>query len=186
MSGAAAGILKFWGADELDGPMHTNDDIWIQQAGGGSNNGWPTFHGLVTTAGRIMDFSTGAPANLYVPMEDVFLGGYAEEVSHIEFNPSADLIRQNGLALGNFDTDIVYVKLGEGSFESMFGEIVQTGIDTVKVYSWFPHNAVLANLVVDMGLNWYEDSDHIYTNTIVHYDTIWTCGPSFPVVNQSV
>ena len=179
--GPAASILKFWGEDELDGPMHSNDDIWIQNVGG-----WPTFHGMVTTAGRIMDFATGSFAIYSVPMENVFLGGYAEEVSHIEFNPSAALIRQNGLALGYDGIDIVYVKLADGAFESMFGEIVQTGIDTVKVYSWFPHNAELTNLVIDNGGNWFEDSDHIYTNTIAHYDTIWTAGPSFPVVNQSV
>jgi len=179
--GPQAAILKFWGQDELDGPVHSNDHIWIQQVGG-----WPTFHGLVTTAGRIMDFSTGHYAVYSAPMDDIFLGGFTEEVSPIDFNPSADLIRQNGIPLGYDDVDIIYVKLSDGGFESMFGEIVQTGIDTFNVYSWFPHNAALANYVVNNGDNWYEDSDHIYTNTITHYDTIWTTGPSFPVMNQSV
>jgi len=180
--GPAASILKFWGPDVLDGPVHTNDDIWIFCCGGG----WPTFHGLVTTAGRIMDFATGAFAIYSAPMDQIFLGGYAEEVSQIEFNPSADLIRQNGLALGYEGNDIVYVKLHDGSFDCMFGDVITTGVDTFKVYSWFPHNGAIANAVVNNGGNWFEDADHIYTNTIAYYDTIWTCGPSFPVVNQSV
>ncbi|MDA3814344.1 MAG: T9SS type A sorting domain-containing protein [Candidatus Cloacimonetes bacterium] len=184
--GPSSAVIKFTGNDVLDGPVHSNDDIWIQQAGGGNNNGWPTFNDMVTTAGRIMDFSTGHYAVYSAPMDEIFLGGYAEEVQPITFNPSADLIRQNGIPLGYDDVDIIYVKLSDGGFESMYGEIVQTGIDTFKVYSWFPQDAEEANEIVNNGGNWFEDADHIYTNTITHYDTIWTTGPSFPVMNQSV
>ncbi|MEA2095809.1 MAG: FlgD immunoglobulin-like domain containing protein [Candidatus Cloacimonadota bacterium] len=179
--GFSSALITFTGNDELDGPVHSNDDIWIFNSGG-----WPTFHDMVTTAGRIMDYATATPAIYTAPMEDIFPGGYAEEVSPIDFNPTADLIRQNGILLGNDDTDIVYVKLADGAFESMFGEIVQTGIDTFKVYSWFPHNAEEANIVVNNGGNWFEESDHIYTNTITHYDTIWSVGPSFSVTYNSI
>ncbi len=69
--GAEAARVKFWGPDVLHGKVHSNDDIWIQQAGGGNNNGWPTFWEMVTTSGifrhhpsgiRLED--SGAPMNL--------------------------------------------------------------------------------------------------------------------------
>jgi hypothetical protein len=179
--GPASWVLKFWGPDVLDGPVHSNDDIWIQNAAG-----WPTFSGPVTTAGRIMDYATGAPAINSAPLDQIFSGGYAEEVSPVDFNPNADLIRQNGIFLGGGDTDIVYVKLGEGSFEARFGEIEQVRIDTFGVYTWFPHNEAWVDAAINAGVNWYEDTDHIYTNSIAIYDTMWTVGPSFPVMNQSV
>jgi len=98
--GQAAALVKFWGPDNFHGPVHSNDDIWIQCAGGGTNNGWPTFNDMVTTAGRIMDFATGAPAVQSAPMDDIFLAGYVEEVPPIIFNPTADEIRMNGAELG--------------------------------------------------------------------------------------
>ena len=179
--GFAAALVKFYGADDLYGPVHSNDDIWIQNQGG-----WPTFHDFVTTSGRIMDFATGAPAIQSAPMDQIFLGGYAEEVPPIIFSPNADLIRENGLTLGDDDTDIVYVVLSNGSFDARFGAIETVGVDTFGVYSWFPHNTTLANNVVTNGGNWYEDSEHIWTNYITVHDTTWTTGTSFPVIGQSV
>ncbi|MCK5050643.1 MAG: hypothetical protein KAS53_02800 [Candidatus Cloacimonetes bacterium] len=179
--GFAAALVKFYGADNLYGPVHSNDDIWIQQY-----PGWPTFHDMVTTAGRIMDFATNAPAELSAPMDQIFLGGYAEEVPPIIFDPTADLIRENGIRLGSDDTDIVYVKLSNGSFDCKFAEIEVTGVDTFGVYSWFPHTADLANYVVTNGGNWYEDSRHIWTNHVTIYDTTWTNASSFPVMDHSV
>ncbi len=178
--GIAASRLPFRGMDELYGPVHSNDFIWIQNMGG-----WPTFHSMVTTAEWIMDAATGARAIYSAPMDQIFLGGFEEEILPYIQTGLAD-IRQNALALGTDDTDIVYVKLHDGSFDCMYGEIVSTGIDTFGVYSWFPHNTDLANAVVENGGNWYEDSDHIYTNYVTMYDTIWTDGPSFPVTNHSV
>ncbi|MCK4655288.1 MAG: hypothetical protein KAU01_12675, partial [Candidatus Cloacimonetes bacterium] len=177
--GAAAAMMFFRGFDELWGPVHSNDNIWI-----GNIGGWPIFHDMVTTAKRIMDIATGAPAVQSAPMDQIFLGGWEEEVFPL-MHTGADLIRANGIPLGGPSTDIVYVKLGDGSFECMFGNIVETGVDTFAVYSWFPHNAATAIAVINAGGNWYEDSDHIYTNQITMYDTIWTPGPSFPVNNQS-
>ena len=179
--GVAAAMVSFYGLDDLYGPVHSNDDIWIQQY-----QGWPTFHDMVTTSGLIMDKATGAPAILSAPMDDIFLGGYLEEVPPIIFNPTADLIRAHGQPLGSPDIDIVYVNLADGSFESQFGVIEETGVDTFGVYSWFPHNAAEANNIVNSGGNWYEDSNHIYTNNVTIYDTTWTTGPAFAVTDQSV
>ncbi len=172
--------LPFKGMDEYYEPVHSNDFIWIQNMGG-----WPTFHSMVTTAEWIMDAATGARAIYSAPMDVIFLGGYEEEIEPYT-NNGLDDIRQNGLALGYEDVDIVYVKLHDGSFDCMYGEIVQTGVDTFGVYSWFPQNAEEANTIVNNGGNWYEDSDHIWTNYVTMYDTIWTNGPSFSVINHSV
>jgi len=179
--GFVSGLMVFRGImDEYFGPVHSNDDIWIQNMGG-----WPTFHSMVTTAGRIIDFSTHAPANLSAPMDDIFLGGYEEEIEPYSHNGATD-IRQNGMMLGSDDTDIVCVKLANGSFESMYGNIVEVGVDTFGVYSWFPHNAEEANAVINNGGNWYEDSNQIWTNYVAKYDTIWTTGASFPAADQSI
>ena len=179
--GTAAAMVSFYGADDMYGPVHSNDNIWIQNSGG-----WPTFHDMVTTAEWIMDKETGERAIYSAPMLQIFLGGWLEEAPSIIFNPTADLIRANGLELGNEETDIVYVKLHDGTFDCRFGEIVNAGIDTLGVYTWFPHTADLANYVVNNGGNWYEDSNHIYTNQITNYDTIWAEGTTFTVTDESV
>ena len=179
--GPEAAQVKFYGADDLYGPVHSNDFIWIQNSGG-----WPTFHDMVTTSKWIMDYGTQQRAILTAPMEQIFLGGWVEEVPEIIYSPTADLIRQNGIELGDPDTDIVYAKLADGGFTSMFGDIQFVRVDTIGVYSWFPHNTDLANFRVNNGQNWFRDSNHIWTNEISIYDTAWAEGPSFPVTNESV
>ncbi|MBT4332504.1 MAG: T9SS type A sorting domain-containing protein, partial [Candidatus Cloacimonetes bacterium] len=178
--GLAASLLKFWGADVYYGHVHSNDDIYIQNSGG-----WPIFHGMVTTAGRIMDFSTQAPAIQSAPMDQIFIGGFQEEVEPYE-QIGLEELQANSLQLGGEDTDIVYVKLDAGGFECMIGVIEPVRVDTFSVYSWFPHNAEEANAVISNGGNWYEDADHIFTNYVTIYDTIWTPEPSFPAIDQSI
>ncbi len=183
--GSAAGMLKFCGWDILYGPVHSNDDIWIQNAGGGINQGWPTFYGFVSTAGIFRNYNQGgAPLSLALK-EQIFLGGWAEEVPPYSFDPSAELIIQNGIPLGTPETDIVYIKLDGNSFVSMYGDIVETGVDTFAVYSWFPHDPATANAIINYGGNWFEDADNIWTNQITMYDTIWTVGQSIAINSQS-
>jgi len=177
--GYASSIVKFHGPDELYGPVHSNDDIWIMNSGG-----WPTFHDLVTTTGRIMDFTTMAPAIQSAPLEQIFLGGFLEEVTTVAFDPSATEIRQNSLWIGE-DKEIVYVKLGNGSCEVMYADIT-THVDTFGVYSWYPHTEELANAAVNAGANWFEESDQIWTNYVTIKDTVWTSAVGFSVLNQSV
>ncbi|HHE37033.1 MAG TPA: hypothetical protein ENL20_00460, partial [Candidatus Cloacimonetes bacterium] len=173
--------LPFSGQDVLYGSVHSNDDIWIRNLGG-----WPTFHCMVTTSGRIMDYDTHQPAEQSAPMDDVFLGGYEENVPPKLFEPEATLIQENGLQPFNSNYEIVYVKIDGNSYQSMYGDIELVGIDSFKVYSWFPADAEQANEVINAGGNWYEDSDHIWTNYIPIYDTLWTQGPSGTIQDQSV
>ncbi|MBL7086195.1 MAG: hypothetical protein ISS28_03690 [Candidatus Cloacimonetes bacterium] len=180
--GEEAARVKFYGYDELWGPVHSNDNIWIQFVGG-----WPTFHAMVTTAKRIMDYGTGQPAVYSAPMDIIFLGGYEEEVPPIIFEPDANDIRNYGLRpFIGLDADIVYVKINRTSFTSMYGQIDLVEIDTFGVYSWYPADADQVNAVIAAGGNWFEDSDHIWTNHIPIYDTTWTTGPGGSVNNQCV
>ncbi len=187
--GAAAARVKFWGPDVLYGPVHSNDDIWVQNGGGGNNGGWSTFYAMVTTAGIFRNYNQGgAPLSLALKQQ-IFLGGWAEGpdgTNPIVFEPNADLIEQNGIPLGLSSTDIVYVKIDGSSFTSMYGNIEETGTEEFDVYSWYPHNAAAANAIINAGGNWYEDSDHIWTNYITIYDTTWTNGASGNVNDQSV
>ena len=179
--GFDAGIVRFYGADELFGPVHSNDDIWIRNLGG-----WPTFHAIVTTSKWIMDYDTMQRAIYSAPMEQIFLGGYAEEVIPIIFEPNADDIRAHGLRPFDPDKDIVYVKITESSYTSMYGNIEFVSVDTFGVYSWYPTDTGWANFIVSNGGNWYEDTDHLWTNFVPIYDTLWTSGPSGVITNQSV
>ena len=173
--------LAFWGSDELFGPVHSNDDIWIHNLGG-----WPTFHEMVTTSAWIMDRATMQRAIYSAPMDEIFLGGWAEEIPEKLFDSEATLNQENGLQPFDPDKEIVYVKINGNSFQSMYGDIEFVSIDTFGVYSWFPANSEQANEIINAGGNWYEDSEHIWTNYIPIYDTLWTEGPSGTIQNQSV
>jgi len=134
--------VKFWGPDVLWGPVHSNDDIWIQQLGGGTNNNWPTFHAMVTTNGRIMDHSTGQPALMTAPMDDIFLEGYQENAGFINISGgNAIEIRANGYNLGASENrDIMYAKIDGTVATCRYADIV-TEPDTFTVYNSFPDPA---------------------------------------------
>ena len=134
--------VKFWGPDELFGPVHSNDDIWIQQAGGGNNNNWPTFHAMVTTNGRFMDHATGQPATLTAPMDLIFQGGWQENAGYINIaGGNAIEIRTNGYNLGSSENrDIMYAKIDGTTATCRYADIV-TEPDTFTVYNSFPDTA---------------------------------------------
>jgi hypothetical protein len=186
--GLAAGMMKFWGPDVLWGPVHTNHDIWIQQAGGGPNNNWPTFHGQVVTGGIARLYPSGAPAMGAAPIDDIFVGGLEQStngVTEVPLPETAEEIQQNGISVGNPETDIVYVKMYGYGAEIKLGEIVEIGSQQFEVYSWFPKDAEEAQNVIDNGGNWFEDSDNIWINEITIYDTIWTDSPALSWTDEA-
>ncbi|MBM4400239.1 MAG: hypothetical protein FJ041_07935, partial [Candidatus Cloacimonetes bacterium] len=158
--------VYFWGPDVIQGKVHSNTDIWIKQLGGGNNNGWPTFLGPVYTAGQIQSFS-GTP-----PYQAVFRAGYWENVSELEFNPTANLIRQNGATVGTATYDpnrIMYVHVNGSSFSSWEGRITNAGRDTADVWSQYPPR----------------QGNYLFRNNWVKYDTIWTPGAAGPCAGRS-
>lgn len=147
--------VYFYGPDVLYGRVHSNQDIWIKQAGGGDNSGWPTFYGWVTTAGVIQSYS-GA-----YPEEIIFRGGLAEEYPYTVFPEEASRIRRNGEPVGppNFDPDnIMYVEVDGASFSTYLGTIEEPERDSSGVYSVFPP---------------YIPANYLYTNNYQVSDTTW-------------
>lgn len=168
-------IVKFYGADDLYGPVHSNDDIWIQNSGG-----WPTFYAMVTTSGRVRVWPNGELAVQVAPVDQIFLGGLMEEVPPILFEPDATELHQNATMVG-YGQDIVYMKLDSGGIQTMYGQIVDAVPVEFEVYSWYPHEDYLVYDVIAGGGNWYHDADHIWTNEVAISDTVWVSGPPFQI-----
>ena len=165
-----AGNIRFFGQDVIYGRVHSNTDIWIRQAGGGSNNGWPTFHGLVTTSGQIRVFQGST-----YPENDIFLGGLIQNYPSIVFDPTADLVRNNAsFPFGRQERDdrIAFIDINQSSFSSWRGNIVVSDPDTFIVYDEYPPYGPIG--------------DSIGVNIIDRIDTLWSVGPSGNVINGSV
>ena len=178
---------KFSGEDVVVGKVHSNDDIWIQQAGGGNNNGWPTFLELVTTSGILRKYPGGAHLpDTGAPMDDIFRGGWQEHVPIKTIPAEATLIRENGIRPFDPNADIVYVKIDGENYQSMYGYIQFVGVDSFQVYSWYPSNAQEVIEVINNGGNWFVDADNIWTNYVPIYDTLWVEGAAGIIENQSV
>lgn len=186
--GAGAARLSFWGPDVLHGRVHSNSDIYINQAGGGSNNGWPTFYGLVSTGGIIRIHPTGIPLDdSWAPIDDIFQGGYQEYHPMIILPETANEIRENGVRpFSDISADVIYVKLNENGYESMVGRKILTDVEEFKVYSWYPQDEEWANAIINAGGNWFEEAEHIWTNNIPIYEMQWEEGPSGVIEDQSV
>ena len=169
--------VRFYGPDVLNGPVHSNDDIWIRQIGGGTNSGWPTFNALVTTNGRIMDFTTEAPAIFSAPMELIFRGGWIENSSYINIAAGEAVeIRNHGFILdGSAERDICLVKIDGTTATYRYADIF-TERDTFMVRNSFP-DAMHLNTTV---------GDSIWTNYVDVKTLVWDESTStLPLINQS-
>lgn len=169
--------VKFWGRDELFGPVHSNDDIWIQNGGGGSNNGWPTFHAMVTTNKIFKLYPTGEPAAQNAPMDDIFLGGWQENAGFINISAgNAIEIRQNGFQLSDSEgRDILFVKIDGSTATCRYADIVSEP-DTFTVFNSFPDPQ-----------HAFTVGDSIWTNHINVRETEWDENTfNLTVLNSSV
>ena len=157
------------------GPVHSKDDIVIRHAGTGTNNGWPTFHELVTTEGRIIDGATGNPAILSAPMEDIFLGGFMEEVI-CDFTLPEELNLNQSFNLSNsLNRDIIFIEIDGTISICRYGDYINE-TDTLTVYNSFPDT----EYILDIG-------DSLWTNTVDAPRIEWD-DTTFPlnVVNSAV
>ncbi|MCD4650349.1 MAG: hypothetical protein K8S56_00965, partial [Candidatus Cloacimonetes bacterium] len=142
--------VYFYGYDVIYGRIHSNTEIWLKNFGG-----WPTFHGFATTGETFMAAS-GA-----IPYDDVFLGGYDEEVGTVAFFPTADLIRQNGTEPIDNPGDILLVDFQGPSFVCYAGFIEDIlPPDTLIVFNQFPPYGPVG--------------DSIGYNVITFVDTLWS------------
>jgi len=176
--------VKFWGPDELNGRVHSNDYIYIQQAGGGNNGGWPTFWDLVTTAKEAVKYTGTSGGASLTPGEknQIFKGGLREHVPPIEYTADASIIKEKGM-LYSSGADIYFCDIS-GSSISVTAASINTAIDTFVVYSSYPDNAhqystgqnPLGRVV----------GDSLWTNRIAMRDTVWTANGTISVSNNSV
>jgi hypothetical protein len=186
-----AAMEIFRGQDVFEGPVHSNEDIWIAQDGGGNNDGWPTFYDHITTAGIFRKYPIGTRLeDSGAPMDQIFQGeepGWLENVDPIELPETVGYYQTDFITpFSGFDADIVYVNLYSLGYESYIGRYQLVRIDSFKVYSWFPQDHDVAQEIIDNGGNWFENAEHIWTNYVPIYEMIWSPGPSGVVSNQSV
>jgi len=167
-----AGIIKFGGKDVMHTPLHTNSDIWVEQWEEGYNGGWPTFYRHVTTSGRIRLYPSGTPLEDTAPMEDIFRGGYTENHHQVELIDNFSDLEENSVHLADA-ADILYIELNGDSYTGYCG-VIESYVETFDVYSWYPASVGWVNFAIENDVNWFTESDLIYTNHVTLYDTIWT------------
>lgn len=157
-----AGNIRFFGQDAIYGSLHANTDIWIRQTGGGDNDGWPIFHGLVTTSGEIMVY----PGGTY-PEDQIFLGGLIENYPEMTGPLTAELVRMNGIRpFGSTENDnrIAFVTVNGSYYESWIGNIQEGPVEEFSIYDSYPPYGPIGEV--------------IGVNQIAVRDTAWTPGPS--------
>ncbi|MDP2172938.1 MAG: hypothetical protein Q8J62_04110 [Candidatus Cloacimonadaceae bacterium] len=148
--------VYFWGPDMLYGRVHSNTDIRIKQGGGGDNNGWPIFHGWVTTNGVVLSTPAGYNVN------EVFPGGLTENYGHVVFPDQANRIRNTGNYVGPSDLDrerIMLVEVNGSSYTAQMGDPTDWVRSFSDVYIPYPPPNP-ANLQ--------------YRNIYMIRDTVWT------------
>jgi hypothetical protein len=121
--------VKFWGPDVIHGIVRSNTDIYIQQAGGGTNNGWPTFHDHVYTSGEIKPYGGSGS----IPYDEVFLDGYDENLPKVEFPENASEA-QAGRHLPVDPEDFLLAYVDGASYDLWSGDRQILYPDTVVVY----------------------------------------------------
>lgn len=150
----AGNNVYFYGYDVITGKVHSNSDIQIKQAGGGNNNGWPTFLNLVTTAGHIVS----TPSNY--PLNQVFQGGLVEEYDGYDFPELANTLRRKGRQLGEGVDHIYFLTIDGNAFSGMHGYLGTPRRVSKIVYDEYP-----------------PPGDSLYTNVFTVRDTLWTPYP---------
>lgn len=158
--------VRFDGRDYFDGPVHSNQDIWIRNTAGTANPdapGWPRFDALVTTTGTVRVY--GGASNY--PRDDVFAGGLQEEYDEYEFPSEMSGVRNNGSRVGpsGYDPDnIIFVEVNNTSYTGMWGRVQTPRRLRLKYVPTWP-------------FGYDSPPPHTFNNVIVR-DTIWTPLPS--------
>lgn len=145
--------LYFQGTDEINGVVRVNSDIWIRQAGGGINNGWPTFHAPVIISGQVHSAS-GA-----YPEDQIFLGGLIENAPDLELFGSPRHIAQT-VGPPYYDPDrIMLVEVDGTGYTAYIGLLTEPDTVQIPVYASYPPAG---------------NADPLYYNTFTVRDTVWS------------
>ena len=145
-----------WTSDHsLSGILRANSGLHIKQAGGGDNDGWPTFVDKVIIGGEVSSSPQNYPAN------QVFQGGLLDHQPMGEM-PWDNPARQAGYWFGQGEGHIYLLVVDGSSFSGWHGVISEPREVVTPVYSEYPPN---------------EDSTILYNNVYTVRDTTWS---SFP------
>lgn len=151
----------FWGQDIVYGAVKTAGNIYIRQAGGGTNNGWPTFLGPVIISGNVIS----TPANY--PVDEVFQGGLVENAEM-----GATLIK-SGLFKQDFKDNATIMESPYG-FDSIL--LLEVEGNTASGYWGFvgdPRRA-FAEVWNPYPPQLVADADSLFMNSFATRDTLWT------------
>jgi len=164
--------VYFYGADELYGRVHSNTNIWCKNV-----NGWPTFHGHVSTAG-VIQYTPSPP-----DPDDLFLDGYTENAGEIEFSPTATLIRQHGGTIYS-EYDIAFIQMIGRDYHANLAVIDPIlPADTLIVYNVYPPygavgDSINVNYVTFMDTTWIDGGSGCIegSSKMVEAGQLWICG----------
>ncbi len=158
------GNIRYFAGDIIYGRVHSNTDIWIRA------NSWPTFHGLVTTAGRVRVYPGGGTD---YPEEQIFRGGLGENFPTMELPAYAQDVRKYGTKLfgGNERDDaIAHVTVEGTSYELRVGEIVVEDTEDPD-FEWIEGNNQFT--IYDNYPPYGPVGEVVGVNQIPKTDTLW-------------
>ncbi len=161
--------VRHCGPDRIEGSFRTNADLWIRQAGGGTNNGWPTFNGLTITSGQVKVYPGGGTD---FPMETVFPGGLIENAPPVD-GSGTEYYRQNAIQIGPNYSDgrhIIYVDVSGTTADIRMGIKLTSEDVQYGVYPVYPAN--------NLG-------NPLFTNTVTYVDTVWVSLSCPNLANQT-
>ncbi|MDD4277586.1 MAG: T9SS type A sorting domain-containing protein [Candidatus Cloacimonetes bacterium] len=160
--------VYYYGPDVVDGPVLINSDLYIKQAGGGSNGGWPTFLGPVTIAGQVIS----TPATY--PTAQVFQGGLIQNADSELFRTNNELFKQdyraNAQVIGQEGgNNIILMDVNGMNATIWHGAISEPYTVNTDVYDPYP----------SVG------GTPLFSNSFTVVDTVWTPMGGMPVSGQS-
>ncbi|MDD2331155.1 MAG: T9SS type A sorting domain-containing protein [Candidatus Cloacimonetes bacterium] len=151
--------VYFCSNDDYPGKVRSNSDILLKNYGD-----WPVFSAPVITSG-VVHYTPSVP-----PVDSVFQGGLFEHAPRLEFDyPALESIYQDAEVIGDSEGESqFYVAVAEGTrLNLMRGRISNITRQTIPGYSEYPPG-----------------ENHLFTNTIAVWDTMWTDLGSIPLTNR--
>jgi hypothetical protein len=144
--------VYWFGMHVARAPVITNGNLKLKQAGGGENNGWPTFLAPVLVGGEIQSTPQ------YYPQDDIFQGGLWEN-QRMQDYPKLNPARETGIHIGGSNPfrDIYLVEVDGASYTGWHGEVAAPRRVRATVYDEYP-----------------PAGDSLFTNTFSISDTLWT------------
>ncbi|MDZ4182925.1 MAG: hypothetical protein U1B83_08620, partial [Candidatus Cloacimonadaceae bacterium] len=125
--------MLWFGIHVFDGIVRANSDIRIKQAGGGDNNGWPTFNAPVIIGGEVISMS--GP----YPHDEVFRGGLIEHAPAMRSNDYFGHQDSTPLLTGYEGSEtIVYVDVNGSTYTALLGILMDPRRVFADVYAPYP------------------------------------------------